>query len=61
MGQVFVDYFNLFNGQDFFKNLNYGKFIMNFVSFMLSMVFYVQHFILYGDEELEVEVSMAKM
>ena len=45
--QICSDYFFYGNGTGFFKELNYGKLGLNFLSVLFSTVFLYQHFITY--------------
>jgi hypothetical protein len=44
---VIIDYFNHDMGQNFFKSLNYGKFLMNLFSFLCMQYWFFLHFVVY--------------
>lgn len=61
--QVIVDYYNVGKGTGFWNELNWGKFLLNVVSFLCCCVFFFQHYYLYRMDETskDVELSLSKL
>jgi hypothetical protein len=51
---VIIDYFNHDMGQNFFKSLNYGKFLMNLFSFLCMQFWFFLHFVMYPPKKEDV-------
>ena len=49
--QIIVDYFNTGHGTGFFRELNYGKFLLNLLSCACCLVFFVQHYFIYREKD----------